>query len=106
MRLSCIFSFQKLRFDPLNFLRLISDELDVHAIDQFRLARLCSELTTNNDGVHPVGSPDIVLVGFEHKSSWFRGSLLNLLGVTPVIEGTEPTGLPEYYLVGVSTISF
>ena len=32
--------------------------------------------------------------------------LLNLLGVTLVIEGTEPTGLPEYYRVGVSMVSF
>ena len=32
--------------------------------------------------------------------------LLNLLGVTPVIGGTEPTSLPEYYLVGVSPVSF
>ena len=31
--------------------------------------------------------------------------MLNLLRVTPVIEGTEPTSLPEYYLVRVSTIS-
>ena len=31
---------------------------------------------------------------------------MNLIGVTPVIEGTEPTSLPEYYLVGVSRVSF
>ena len=60
----------------------------------------------NRDGVQSVSSPDIVLAGFEHESDRFRGLLLNLLGVTPVIGGTEPTGLPEYYLVGVSTISF
>ena len=42
------------------------------------------------------------------NTSWFRfGYLLqNLLGVTPVIGGTEPTGLPEYYRVRVSTVSF
>ena len=34
--------------------------------------RLYSELTTNLSGVQPVGSPDIVLVGFEPKSVWFR----------------------------------
>ena len=60
----------------------------------------------NRDGVQPVSSPDIVLVGFEHEMSHFRSLLLNLLGVTPVIGGTEPIGLPEYYLVGVSTVSF
>ena len=27
------------------------------------------ELTTNRNGVQPVGSPDIILVGFEHESS-------------------------------------
>ena len=32
--------------------------------------------------------------------------VLNLLRVTTVIEGTEPTGLPEYYLVGVSTFRY
>ena len=32
--------------------------------------------------------------------------VLNLLGVTTVIEGAEPTGLPEYYLVGVSTVRY
>ena len=26
--------------------------------------------------------------------------------MTPVARGTEPTGLPEYYRVGVSTVSF
>ena len=31
--------------------------------------------------------------------------MLNLLGVTTLIEGIELTGLPEYYLVGVSTIN-
>ena len=59
----------------------------------------------NHDRMQPTGSPDIVLVGFEHKLSQIRGLVLNLLGVTPVIEGTELTGLPEYYLVGVSTVS-
>ena len=93
-----------MKFDPSNFLRLISDEPEVDAIDRFRFARLCSELTTNHDRMQPTGSPDIVLVGFEHKLSQIRGLVLNLLGVTPVIEGTELTGLPEYYLVGVSTV--
>ena len=32
--------------------------------------------------------------------------LLNLLGLTSVIGGTEPIGLPKYYPVGVSTVSF
>ena len=75
----------------------MSDEPNVDAISWFRFARLCPELTTNRDWMQPTGSPDIVLVGFEHKSSRIRGLMLNLLGVTPVIEGTEPTGLPEYY---------
>ena len=101
-----VVSFQKLKFDLSNFLRLISDEQDVDAIDRFRLVRLCSELTKNRDAVQPVGSPDIILVGFEHDSSWLRCLLLNLLGVTPVIGGTKPTYLPKYYLVGVSTVSF
>ena len=57
------------------------------AIDQFQLARLCLGLSTNRDAVQLVGSPDIVLVGFEHESSRFRGLLLNFLGVTPVIGG-------------------
>ena len=36
-------------------------------------------------GVQPVGSPDIVLVGVEPESVWFRILvLLNLLRVTPV----------------------
>ena len=29
-------------------------------------------MTTNRNGVQSVGSPDIVLVGFEHKSIRFR----------------------------------
>ena len=60
----------------------------------------------NLDRVQPTSSPDIVLVGFEHKLSRFWGLLLRFLGVTPVIEGTEPAGIPKCYLVGVSTISF
>ena len=53
--------------------------------NRFRLIRLGSELTTNFVGVQPVGSPDIVLVGFEPKSVRFRiRVLLNLLKVTPV----------------------
>ena len=31
--------------------------------------------------------------------------MLKLLGVSTLIEGTEPAGLPEYYLVGVGTVS-
>ena len=31
--------------------------------------------------------------------------VLNLPRVTTVVEGTEPIGLPEYYLIGVSTVS-
>ena len=68
--------------------------------------RIGSELTMILGGVQPVGSPDIILVGFEHDSSWLRCLLLNLLGVNPVIGGTKPTYLPKYYLVGVSTVSF
>ena len=47
--------------------------------------RLGSELITNFVGVQSVGSPNIVLVGFELESVRFRIlDLLNLLGVTPV----------------------
>ena len=55
----------------MNFLRLISDEPDVDAIDWFRFARLCSEFTRNRDRVQPIDSPDIALVGFEHESDRF-----------------------------------
>ena len=55
--------------------------------------------------MQPTGSPNIVLAGFEQKSSRIQGLVLNLLVGTPVIEGTEHTGLLEYYLVGVSTVS-
>ena len=58
----------------------------------------------NHARVQPTGSPDIILVGFEHMSSRFWGLVLNFLGVTPVIEGIEPIALPEYYLVGVSLV--
>ena len=33
---------------------------------------LGSELTMNLSGVQQIGSPDIVLVGFEPQSVWFR----------------------------------
>ena len=66
--------------------------------------RLCGRGITQQSVLEE--EPDIVLVGFERKSSRFRGLVLNLLGVTPVIEQTEPTDLPEYYLVRVSTVSF
>ena len=64
------------------------------------------EIVLHHDGVQPVGSTDIVLARFEHESDRFRGLLRNLLRVTMVIGWIEPTGLPEYYLVRVSTISF
>ena len=51
----------------------------------FRLTRLGSELTTKFVGVQRVGSPDIVLVGFEPESVRIRICvLLNLLEVTLV----------------------
>ena len=58
-------------------------------------------------GVQPVGSADIVLVSFEPESVRFRILvMLNLLGVTLVTCGTEPTGLPECCRVGVTPVRF
>ena len=61
---------RNLKFEPSNLLRLISDEL-------------------NLSGVQPVGLSNIVLVGFEPESVWFRILVTELaqsdFGLLPIV---------------------
>ena len=64
------------------------------------MIRLGSELTTNFVGVQPVGSPDIVLVGFEPESVRFRFVGLGSELTTNLSE-VQPVGSPDIVLVDV-----
>ena len=68
--------------------------------NRFRLIRLGSELTTNFVGVQPVGSLDIILVGFEPESVQFRFVELGSELTTNLSE-VQSVGSPDIILVSV-----
>ena len=68
--------------------------------NRFRLIRLGLELTTNFVQVQSVGSPDIVLVGFEPESVRFQFVGLGSELTTNFSE-VQLVGSPNIVLVGV-----
>ena len=61
--------------------------------------RLSSEFTRNLGGVQQVGSPDIILVGFEPESVQFRFVELGSELTTNLSE-VQPVSSPDIVLVG------